>query len=153
MLKTKIIFLLFFLILCVSIYFYYTLDKSYVLSTEAKKYYKSGDYKEAYELAKKAYDENSYNRMAFTLVVHSKKSIEWEKYIKETEKYLKFIDELSYKESISKSDRSRIKMICDISIENYTKLKKDAMLIDPSLKDRAERLHERILAINKKLFN
>lgn len=153
MLKTKILFILFFLILCVSIYFYYTLDRSYVLSMEAKKYYNSGDYKEAYELAKKAYDENSYNRMAFTLVVHSKKSIEWEKYIIDTEKYLRFVDELSYQESISKSDKSRIKMICDISIENFTKLKKDSMLIDSALVERAEKLHGRILDINRKLFN
>lgn len=152
MLKTKIAFILVFLVACISVYFYYKFDRSYILSTEAKKYYKLGEYKEAYELAKKAYDENQYNRMAFTLVVHSKKSLEWQKYIEETRGYLNIIEEISHHGSLSKSDKNRIKMICEISIENYLKLNKDSMLINSSLAEEAKELYGEIVIVNNTLF-
>jgi hypothetical protein len=152
MLKTKIGFILLLVILVIAIYFYYIFDKSYVLSAEAKKYYGAGDFKEASELAQKAYDLNTYNRMAFTVLVQSQESLKWKKYIDETKKYLDFVEAVSYKEAISKSDLIRIKMICEISMANYEKLNQNNMMIDPFLKKDATRLHKEILAIRDELF-
>ncbi len=153
MLKTKIGFILLLLVLAIAVYFYYIFDKSYVLSAEAKKYYRAGDFKEATELAQKAYDLNSYNRMAFTVLVQSQESLKWKKYIDETSKYLAFIEAVSYKESIPKSDLIRIKMICEISIASYEKLNQNNMMIDPILKKEATALHREILATKDELFN
>lgn len=153
MLKTKIGFILLLVILSIAVYFYYIFDKSYVLSSEAKKYYKAGDFKEASELAQKAYDLNIYNRMAFTVLVQSQESMKWKKYIDETTKYLAFIESVSYKETVSRSDLIRIKMICEISIANYEKLNQNNMLISALLKEEATRLHNEILATKDELFN
>ena len=65
--KGTIAFVLFLLSIVLGVYFYYSFNKSYVISKEAKKYYKQGNFQEAYALAKKAYEEDSYNRQAFTL--------------------------------------------------------------------------------------
>lgn len=152
MLKTKIGFILLLLVLSIAVYFYYIFDKSYVLSAEAKKYYKAGDFKEASELAQRAYDLNIYNRMAFTVLVQSQESIKWKRYIDETKKYIRFIETVSYKEDIPRSDLIRIKMICEISIANYGKLNQNNMMIDPFLKKDATRLHNEILAVKHELF-
>jgi len=153
MLKTKIGFILLLLICAIAVYFYYIFDKSYILSAEAKKYYAAGDFKEASELAQKAYELNSYNRMAFTVLVQSQESLKWKKYIEETRKYLTFIEGVSYKENISKGDLVRIKMICEISIANHEKLNQNNMMIDTALKTEANRLHQEILAIKHELFD
>lgn len=152
MLKTKIGFILLLMILAIAVYFYYIFDKSYILSAEAKKYYQAGDFKEASELAQKAYDLNIYNRMAFTVLVQSQESMKWKKYIGETSKYLAFIESVSYKEEIPKSDLIRIKMICEISIANHEKLNQKNMMIDTVLKKEANGLHRQILAIRDELF-
>jgi len=152
MLKTKIGFILLLIILAISVYFYYIFDKSYMLSSEAKRYYQAGDYKEASELAQKAYDLNQYNRMAFTVLVQSKESQKWRKYIDETTKYLDFIEAVSYKRKIEKSDLTRIKLICEISTAAYEKLNQNNMMISKDLKKDAERLNGEIVSVKAELF-
>ena len=152
MLKTKIGFILLLILLTVAVYFYYIFDKSYMLSSEAKRYYLAEDYKEASELAQKAYDLNQYNRMAFTVLVQSKESMKWRKYIDETTKYLSFIEEVSYKKKIGKSDLTRIKMICEIATANYEKLNQNNMMINSELKKEARRLNLEIVSVKAELF-
>lgn len=152
MLKTKIFFILLVFVSIIAIYFYYLFDKSYMLSLEAKKLYTAGNYRDAMELAGKAYELNQYNRMAFTVLVQSEESLKWKKYIAQTEGYLAFAEAVSQKEGITKGDLTRIKMICEVSIADFEKLNQKNPLIDPGLKARTVALHNEILAIRNELF-
>ena len=152
MLKTKITFLLLVLAAIISVYLYYAFDRSYLLSTEAKKQYNQGAYKEAIELAQEAYDLNNYNRMAFTILVQSQESLKWKRYIEETTKYLAFIEKISYQEEVTKADMLRIKMIVEVSTAGYAKLDQNNRLIRQELKDEARTLHQKITVIHNKLF-
>ncbi len=152
MLKTKITFLLLVVLSIAAIYVYYSLDRSFLLSSEAKKHYAQGDYKTATELAQQAYDLNNYNRMAFTVLVQSEESLKWKKYIEETRKYLGFIDKISYQDEVTKADMLRIKMIVEVSTASYAKLDQNNRLINTDLKDEARGLHRQITVIRDKLF-
>jgi hypothetical protein len=152
MLRTKIALILLLLVLILAVYFYFIFDKSYMLSSEAKRYYAAEEYEEASELAQKAYDLNQYNRMAFTILVQSEESLKWRKYIDETSKYLAFIEEVSYKKKIERSDLLRIKIICEIAVANHEKLNQNNMLINPELKKEANRINREITSIRAKLF-
>jgi len=152
MLKTKIFFILLVLITVIAIYFYYLFDKSYMISLEAKKLYRAGDYQSAMDLAQKAYELNQYNRMAFTVLVQSEESLKWVKYIRQTKEYLAFIRQLNEQEEISKGDLLRIKMICEISVADFEKLNQKNRLIDEFLKKDSQRLNQEIVAIRDELF-
>ena len=62
---------------------YFNSNSSYKDSIEARIYYFLGNYKKAYELAKKAYEKDSYNKMANTVLTQSKIAIDYEKYIQQ----------------------------------------------------------------------
>jgi tetratricopeptide (TPR) repeat protein len=128
--------LIFFLGIVLSVFLYYFLDDSYRYSLEAKAYFEMGKYDKAYNLAKKAYDLNKYNKMAFTIITQAKIAQSWKKYIQESAEYFYEIDKISNKSYISKADKMRIKMMLEIIIDGYKTLKQ-SKLISQSLKDEA----------------
>lgn len=103
-----------------SIYFY--INPSYQKSVQAKYYYEVGEYTEAYSLAKEAFSLDLYNRMAATIMAQSTTSLKYVNYINDGKKYMRDIDEIATHEVISKADKAKIRLICEIMISSYIKL-------------------------------
>ena len=97
MLKSKLFLIVFFLVTVGSMGFYFYNNNSYKKSLEAKFYYTLGDYKKANLLSSSAYSENSYNRMALTVMNQSQYAIDYLDYINEAESYLEQINEIAKK--------------------------------------------------------
>jgi tetratricopeptide (TPR) repeat protein len=114
---------------------------------EAKYFFEIGDYKKAYNLAKKAYILDPYNRMAFTVYTQSKIAESWENYINDSIKYFKEIERIANKNVITKKDKQKIKIMLEIIIDEYKTLKKSNLLPE-NLKLKAEELHKK----GKKLY-
>lgn len=101
---------------------YFLTNPSYEKSIKAKYYYEMGDYTEAYSLAKEAFSIDIYNRMAATIMAQSTTSIKYADYIKDAQKYMAVIDEISLHENISDADKAKIRLICEIMLSAYIKL-------------------------------
>jgi tetratricopeptide (TPR) repeat protein len=142
----------FFLILTVfGIFLYYFLSDSYRYSLEAKAYYEMGEYERAYKIAQKAYDIDKYNRMAFTIVTQSKISMIWDKFIKDSEDYFKKIDEISNKETITKADKIKIKMMLEIIMGEYKNLP-HSKLINKDLEKKAQEQYKKAEELYNGIF-
>lgn len=113
---------------------------SYQKSLQAKWHYEFGEFVEAYELSREAYELDSYNRMAFTIMQQSKKSIEIDEFIKEAKEYKSKIEKLARDGEIAKEERARIKMQCEIILESYKYLS-STVLIDKELLREAKELN------------
>ncbi|HIP31102.1 MAG TPA: hypothetical protein EYG83_09910, partial [Sulfurospirillum arcachonense] len=74
-----------------SVYFFSS-NSSYQNSIQARIYYFLGNYGSAYDLAKKAYEQDSYNKMANTVMTQSKIAKEYEAYIQQGNEYFVRID-------------------------------------------------------------
>ncbi len=101
---------------------YFLSNPSYEKSVKAKYYYEIGDYKEALALSKEAFSLDVYNRMASTIMAQSITSMKYTAYIDDAKKYMKQINEIAAKDSISNADRAKIRLICEIMISAYIKL-------------------------------
>lgn len=110
----------FILLLVMGIYF--LVNPSYEKSIRAKYYYEVGNYKEALALAKEAFSEDVYNRMASTIMAQSLTSLKYASYIEDAKKYMIQIDEIAGHEFITDADKSKIRLICGIMISAYPKL-------------------------------
>ena len=128
--------IIFFFVVVLGVTLYYFLDESYRYSLEAKAYYELGEYDKAYKLAQKAYELNKYNRMAFTIVTQADIAKVWEKFIKDSNQYFFEIDSISNKETITKADKIRIKMMLEIIIGEYKNLP-TSKLLDKDLEQKA----------------
>ena len=102
--------------------FFFGFSDSYKYSIEAKVKYTMGDYKEAIKLAQKAYELDPYNKMSFSILTQSKISIKFLDYIEDSKGYLKKIDAISNKKEVTKQDKIKIKMICEVMIGRYKRL-------------------------------
>ena len=132
--KNKLsIFIAIFLIVLFGLFFYS--DNSYKLALEAKFLYENKEYEKALNLSQKALDIDIYNKMANTVLNQSKAAIKFSSYIKNGKEYLERIKKMS-QSSISKADSERIKMMCDVMIEDFDDLKNSALL-DSELKNEA----------------
>ena len=129
--------ILFFFIVLLGIILYYFLNDSYRYSLEAKAYYEMGNYSQSYKLAKKAYDLNKYNKMAFTIVTQSKIAKIWKTFNKESEDYFMKINDISNKETITNVDKIRIKMMLEIIMGQYKDLP-HSKLLNKELENQAE---------------
>lgn len=109
------------------------MSHSYQRSLEAKVHYYLGNYEKAKMIAKEAHKEDSYNRMAATVMTQSELALEYVRYNKQAQEYLDQIHELSKQKYIEKADKIRIKFMADIMIESFPKLT-PTVLIDPDLK-------------------
>lgn len=117
---------------------YFIVNPSYEKSLRAKYYYEMGEYKEAYTLAKEAFALDLYNRMAATVMTQSQTSLKYVSYIDDAKKYMKIIDEIARKESISDADKAKMKMMCEIMISAYIKLAPSVVTDDELVEQVAE---------------
>ncbi len=147
--KNKIsIFIAIFIIASFGLFFYS--DNSYKLALEAKFYYESKEYEKALNLSQKALDLDAYNKMAATTLNQSKAAIKFSSYIKNGKEYLERIKKMS-QNGVSKADNERIKMMCDVMIEDFESLKNSALL-DEELKSEALKMKEAFAKLKNKLF-
>jgi len=116
------------------------MSPSYEKSLEAKYFYYVGDYTKAKKVATEAFQLDKYNRMASTIMTQSQVALKFTKYIHDAEKYMKIINKISTQESISKADKARVKLICEIMIDSYVKIP-STIVIDSSLMDEAKHYH------------
>jgi tetratricopeptide (TPR) repeat protein len=101
---------------------YFLANPSYEKSIRAKYYYEMDDYKQALTLAKEAFSEDVYNRMASTIMAQSITSLKYVSYIEDAKRYKKELDAIAQHESITKADKAKIRLICGIMIDSYKKL-------------------------------
>ena len=147
--KNKIsIFIAIFIIALFGLFFYS--DNSYKLALEAKFYYESREYEKALNLSQKALDLDAYNKMAATTLNQSKAAMKFSSYIKNGKEYLERIKKMS-QNGVSKADNERIKMMCDVMIEDFESLKNSALL-DEELKSEALKMKEAFAKLKNELF-
>jgi len=120
---------------------YFLINPSYEKSLEAKYYYETGDYKEAYSLAQEAFSMDVYNRMAATIMAQSTISLKYVAYINQAKDFLQQINEMATQESISNADRARIKMMSEIVTDTYVKLA-PSIITDSELVSQAKKYHD-----------
>ena len=131
--------------------FYFIVDSSYQDSFEARFYYFIGNYTQAYKFAKKAYDKDSYNKMAFTVLVQSKIAKEYVDYIETGNRYFEKIDKISSKKEYKNDDKARIKLMCEIMLGDYKKLS-PTKLTNQDLVDSAKKINDKFGQLYKELF-
>jgi len=107
-------------LLFMAIYFF--TNPSYQKSIEAKYYYETGDYKEAYRLANEAFGIDVYNRMASTIMAQSKTSLKYVAYIEQAKEFMVEINEIAKSDSISDAQRAKIRLMSEIVVDSYVKL-------------------------------
>ena len=147
--KNKIsIFIAIFIIALFGLFFYS--DNSYKLALEAKFYYESKEYEKAINLSQNALDLDAYNKMAATTLNQSKAAMKFSSYIKNGKEYLDRIKKMS-QNGVSKADNERIKMMCDVMIEDFESLKNSALL-DDELKSEALKMKEAFAKLKNELF-
>ena len=131
--------------------FYFITNSSYQDSFEARFYYFVGNYAKAYNFAKKAYDTDSYNKMAFTVLTQSKIAMEYVNFIETGNKYFDRIDKISSKKEYSEADKTRIKLMCEIMLGDYKKLS-PTKLTNNDLVEDARKLNDKFKQLYKELF-
>ena len=147
--KNKIsIFIAIFIVAFFGLFFYS--DNSYKLALEAKFYYESKEYEKALNLSQKALDLDAYNKMAATTLNQSKAAMKFNSYIKNGKEYLDRIKKMS-KNGVSKADNERIKIMCDVMIEDFESLRNSALL-DDELKNEALKMKEAFAKLKNELF-
>ena len=147
--KNKISIFIAILIVALFGLFFYS-DNSYKLALEAKFYYESKEYEKALNLSQKALDLDAYNKMAATTLNQSKAAMKFNSYIKNGKEYLERIKKMS-QNGISKADNERIKMMCDVMIEDFESLRNSALL-DDELKSEALKMKEAFAKLKNELF-
>jgi len=148
---SKIKLILFVLVILGGSAYYFATNSSYQNSIQARVYYFMGNYQEAYKLAKKALDENSYNKMASTVMTQSKIAKNYEAYIEQGNNFLQKIDEMSSKKDFTRADRARIKIMCEIMIESYKNLA-PSTLTKSSLIESSKKMQKKFLQLYEELF-
>lgn len=129
---------------------YFLINPSYEKSLRAKYYYETGEYAEAYNLAKEAFDIDLYNRMAATVMAQSQTSLKYKNYIDDAKKYMKGIDEIAKHKQISDADKAKIKMMCNIMLGSYVKLA-PSVITDEELVQEAAAYHAKFEKLLEKV--
>jgi len=146
----KIIYPFLAMLLGLGVIYLFLFNNSYKESLKAKFYYTMGDYQKAYTLSREVYLKNSYNTMALTIMTQSKIALEYEKYIQEAQKYLKEIEKISNSKKISKKDMVKIKLLCEVAMGDYKRLKPS--ILDNKLSEKAAKLYKKFEKIYEELF-
>ena len=129
---------------------YFLINPSYEKSIKAKYYYETGDYKEAFLLAKESFSMDVYNRMASTVMAQSITSLKYVAYIDDAKKYMTQINEIATHETVSDADKAKMRLMCEIMISSYVKLAPSVVTDENLVKDAAkyydgfERLLEKV---------
>ncbi len=129
---------------------YFAFNPSYQKSLEAKFYYSLGNYDKAYLLSSEAYEMEPYNRMARSVMVHSKYALRYVNYNIEAEKYLSSIRAYADQEKISLYEQRRMKMMCEIMIEKHEKMQ-PTILIDKALVEESRKNYEKFVKLHERL--
>ena len=137
--------------LIIMIIFFFGFSDSYRYSMEARVKYFLGDYQEARDLAKKAFDLDPYNKMAFSILAQSKISAKLVDYIKESDNYLKKIEFLTNKQNFSNRDKIKIKMITEVMMQKFQKLNPTVMT-NKELYAQCIKRYKKFKTIYEKLF-
>ncbi len=132
--------------------FFFGFSSSYKLSLEAKMKYMMGEYEEAREIAKEAFDLDPYNRMAISILSQSKISAQMADYVKDAENYLSKIEKLSAKTDFSYRDKIKIKMMTEVMIGRFKKLS-PTVLTDKALYEACQKYHQDFKKIHAELFS
>ncbi len=140
---SKIYLIVFVIVLFGGSLYYFTFNSSYQNSIQARVYYFLGNYESAYELAKVAYEEDSYNKMANTVMTQSAIAKEYEAYIEQGNDYFEKIDEISSKIDYTESDKVRVKMMCEVMIESYENLVPSTMT-EESLQKASKKMQKKV---------
>jgi len=130
---------------------YFVFNSSYQDSFEARFYYFIGNYEKAYMLSKRAYEKDSYNKMAFTVFTQSKIALNYEEYIKEGNRYLEKIEKISSSKKYSEADKIRVKMMCEIMIDRYKKLS-PTKLTDKELLENSKKIYMKFKKLYDELY-
>jgi len=139
--KAKILIPLTALGLIAAMIVYFLINPSYEKSLEAKYYYETGNYEKAYELAQEAFSMDVYNRMASTIMAQSKTSLKYVKYVQQAKEYMRRINEIAAKQSISDADRAKIKLMSEVMVDSYVKLA-PSVITDKALVKEAADYHK-----------
>ncbi|OPA79634.1 hypothetical protein [Campylobacter pinnipediorum] len=95
---------------------FFATNESYQLSFKAKFYYELQNYDKSYELSKKSYELDKYNKMAQSLFKKNEDILKYKRYIAQADEYLKKIQDIS-KGKVGTANKERIRLICDIMID------------------------------------
>ena len=147
----KIGFVILLIVFAFFIVYLFLFNDSYKKSLQARVYFGLKEYDKAYMLSNEAYLSDSYNRMALTILNASKAALKYEKYIKDAKKYLKTIEKISGKKSINTSELAKIKLICEVMIGEYEKLK-PIVINDGDLVKSATKEYKKFKKIYEELF-
>lgn len=148
---SKVYLILFVVILFGGSFLYFSSNSSYKNSFQGRVYYFLGNYNKALEYSQKAYAQDSYNKMAFTVLTQSKIAQKYENYIDEGNKYLQKIDEISQKKLYTQEDKIRIKMMCEVMMESFSQLSPTS-LTDEELKVNSEKMYTKFKQLHEELF-
>ena len=130
---------------------FFAINGSYQEALKSRFYYEIGNYQKAHELALIAYEKDIYNKMAHTVMTQSEISLKYVKFIKDANEYLERISKLSEKEEISKIDANRIRLMCEIVLEDFSRLK-PSNLTDKGLQNEAKEAKDKFAKLKKELF-
>lgn len=136
--KPKVLISLFAFLILLVMAVSFLISPSYEKSIKAKYYFETGEYTEAYSLAKEAFGLDVYNRMAATIMAQSKTSLRYVNFNKNAKKYMADIDEIAAHEDISESDKAKIRLICEIMNGSYVKLAPSVVTDKELVKQSAE---------------
>ena len=136
------------LLFIASMVLYFTLNPSYEKSLEAKFYFEMGDYKEAYSLAKEAFERDRYNKMAATIMTQSQYALKYVLYIEDAKRYIKEIETLT-SDQIDDTKRAKVRMIASIMVESYQKLA-PSVAIEKELIEEAKAYYEKFQTLLQK---
>jgi hypothetical protein len=89
--------------------------------------------------------------MAFTILTQAKIAEIWQNYIKESEEYFFDIESISNKKIITKTDKTKIKMILEIIIGEFNNLPK-SKLLDKNLKQKARQNYKKAVELYNGIF-
>ncbi|MDO5045706.1 hypothetical protein [Campylobacter sp.] len=135
----------------VGCWLFFATNSSYQEALQAKFYYEVGNYDKAHILAKKAYEKDIYNKMANTVMKQSRIALKYTRYIKEANDYLEQILKISKAKEVSKADASRIRIMCEIVIEGYDKLK-PSTLTPKDIQEEARDMRDKFVKLKEELF-
>ncbi|MGP1485529.1 MAG: hypothetical protein ACTTJC_05535 [Campylobacter sp.] len=130
---------------------FFATNNSYQEAIKSRFYYEISNYDKAHELAKIAYAKDNYNKMAYTVMVQSEISMRFSNYIKRGEAYLDKILKISKLETVDKAQATRIKLICEIMVDDFHTLV-PSRLTDKALQDEAKNMRDKFLELQKQLF-
>lgn len=131
---------------------YFIINPSYEKSLEAKYYYTISDYKMAEKLSVEAFNLDSYNKMAATIMAQSQVAVRYVNYIEDAKKYIDIISKMAESEELTIPERAKIKMMSSIMIDSYKKITR-TVLTDDKLVEDAAYYYEQFVKLNETVTN